>query len=490
MKENKNNLAVLLTVSFLIISTVNILYASVVQRGLSFDGSLAFAQLLENFGNNDGKMHFFAFLRARVFISYLQQLLLNVACLIFDIKSKTIMGFLFTLPLFLYPLSVTVWNWFLVKRTNRYDIFLISLGIYCLFVLPSQIWADVEAMLAIPLFLTLFHYLCADIKYKKLDIVLIIFLTVVAFCSSEAIIYCGPLLFLSSLFYAKKSTDKTAKITKRIIGLCGLLMPVSYFFYYIDDLSILVNEGTRFFGEINFYMDSLFYQCPYLIMICAMVVILYASLKKKPFNTVEKSTLFFLSAVTIYLTFTKNYFSIYMPCEGCRVLLFIVLPIVMIFVTAKDFKACNTEISPAKFQNLIITLLLVGIVNTCVQINNSTIYRNCLNSILNQVKSHPETIVDFYDEDNPDIERFETIFITDFYPLVYISTVQDYEIDQLLYGISSKSRNPQNAKKLYGLWIEENQLFTNYRICFSKKNKFWNLKKIYNEAEKNPIIIE
>lgn len=456
MKENKNNLAVLLTVSFLIISTVNILYASVVQRGLSFDGSLAFAQLLENFGNNDGKMHFFAFLRARVFISYLQQLLLNVACLLFDIKSKTIMGFLFTLPFFLYPLSVTVWNWFLVKRTNRYDIFLISLGIYCLFVLPSQIWADVEAMLAIPLFLTLFHYLCADIKYKKLDIALMIFLTVVAFCSSEAIIYCGPLMFLSSLFYAKKSTDKTAKIIKRIIGLCGLLMPVSYFFYYIDDLSILVNEGTRFFGEINFYMDSLFYQCP----------------------------------VTIYLTFTKNYFSIYMPVEGCRVLLFIVLPIVMIFVTAKDFKACNTEISPAKFQNLIITLLLVGIVNTCVQINNSTIYRNCLNSILNQVKSHPETIVDFYDEDTPDIERFDTIFITDFYPLVYISTVQDYEIDQLLYGISSKSRNPKNAKKLYGLWIEENQLFTNYRICFSKKNKFWNLEKIYDEAEKNPIIIE
>lgn len=301
MKENKNNLAVLLTVSFLIVSTVNILYASVVQRGLSFDGSLAFAQLLENFGNNDGKMHFFAFLRARVFISYLQQLLLNVACLLFDIKSKTIMGFLFTLPFFLYPLSVTVWNWFLVKRTNRYDIFLISLGIYCLFVLPSQIWADVEAMLAIPLFLTLFHYLCADIKYKKLDIALMIFLTVVAFCSSEAIIYCGPLMFLSSLFYAKKSTDKTAKIIKRIIGLCGLLMPVSYFFYYIDDLNILVNEGTRFFGEINFYMDSLFYQCPYLIMICAMVVILYASLKKKPFNTVEKSILFFLSAVAIYL---------------------------------------------------------------------------------------------------------------------------------------------------------------------------------------------
>ena len=134
--------------------------------------------------------------------------------------------------------------------------------------------------------------------------------------------------------------------------------------------------------------------------------------------------------------------------------------------------------------------MLVGIVNTCVQINNSTIYRNCLNSILNQVKSHPETIVDFYDEDNPDIERFETIFITDFYPLVYISTVQDYEIDQLLYVISSESRNPQNAEKLYGLWIEKNQLFTNYRICFSKKNKFWNLKKIYNEAEKNPIIIE
>lgn len=490
MKENKNNLAVLLTVSFLIVSTVNILYASVVQRGLSFDGSLAFAQLLENFGNNDGKMHFFAFLRARVFISYLQQLLLNVACLLFNIKSKTIMGFLFTLPFFLYPLSVTVWNWFLVKRTNRYDIFLISLGIYCLFVLPSQIWADIEAMLAIPLFLTLFHYLCADIKYKKLDIALMIFLTVVAFCSSEAIIYCGPLMFLSSLFYAKKSTDKTAKIIKRIIGLCGLLMPVSYFFYYIDDLSILVNEGTRFFGEINFYMDSLFYQCPYLIMICAMVVILYASLKKKPFNTVEKSTLFFLSAVTIYLTFTKNYFSIYMPVEGCRVLLFIVLPIVMIFVTAKDFKTCNAEISPAKFQNLIITLLLVGIVNTCVQINNSTIYRNCLSSILNQVKSHPETIVDFKDETNPDIERFDTIFITDFYPLVYISTVQDYEIDQLLYGISNKSHNPENAEKMYGLWTKEGQLYTNYRICFSKKNKFWNLEKIYDEAEKNPIIIE
>ena len=159
----------------------------------------------------------------------------------------------------------------------------------------------------------------------------------------------------------------------------------------------------------------------------------------------------------------------------------------MIFVTAKDFKTCNAEITPAKFQNLIITLLLVGIVNTCVQINNSTIYRNCLSSILNQVKSHPETIVDFKDETNPDIERFDTIFITDFYPLVYISTVQDYEIDQLLYGISSKSRNPKNAKKLYGLWIEENQLFTNYRICFSKKNKFWNLEKIYDESDNNRI---
>lgn len=159
----KSKFIKVLVILFFIISAFHILYASVIQRGFAMDGSLLFGPILNKLGSQDHSVYFTSFMRARAFISYLQQIPLNLVHFITNTNSKSVLSFLYSLPFFLYPLLVTVWNYFLSRRTKRTDIFIIQLGIYCIFILPCEIWANIEAMLAIPLFLL---FMCRYKIYK------------------------------------------------------------------------------------------------------------------------------------------------------------------------------------------------------------------------------------------------------------------------------------------------------------------------------------
>lgn len=465
---------------FFVISAFHILYASIIQRGLAIDGSFLFGTILNKLGSQDNSVYFTSFMRARAFISYLQQIPLNLVHLITNTNSKSVLSFLYSLPFFLYPLLVIIWNYFLSKRTKRTDIFIIQLGIYCIFILPCEIWANVEAMLAIPLFFTLFHYLCADIEYKKHDIFLIAFLLIVSCCSSEAIMYSGPLLFLSALFYATKTSDKTQKTIKLIIGISGILMPFAYLLWYQThtDLNYLANEGNRFFNEITLSKKIPFKQNPYLMMGISFFIIIDTMLKKRAFNLFDKCILTSLSILAIFLTFSENYFSGYMPREGIRVWLFIILPIAITFITVKDIIIHkNIEFNPIEMNNLLCVLLLIGIVNSFVQINNSIIYDKCLKSILKEVSEQSETITYIKNIKHPQMKIFKTIFVADMSPIVNICATKQLKIDKLLCKI------PENPTER--IHTKENTLVTSYQSRFDKKNKFWDLETIYKEIEKN-----
>lgn len=257
-------------------------------------------------------------------------------------------------------------------------------------------------------------------------------------------------------------------------------MPFAYLMYYIThtDLNYLTHESNRFFKEITLYPNIPFEENPYLMMGISFLYYLLLIAKKEAFNLFDKCVLTSLSILAIFLTFSENYFSGYMPREGIRVWLFIILPIAMIFITVKDIITHkNLEFNPTKINNLLCVLLFIGIINSFVQINNSIIYDKCLKFILKEISEQSEIITYIKNIKHPQTEIFKTIFVEDMAPIINICATKQLKINKLLCAI------PENStEKTY---TKGNIIVTNYKSRFDKKNKFWDLETIYNEIEKN-----
>ena len=196
----KTKYVIVLSIIFLIVSLFFCFYAAICRYGLYLDGEIFILDILDKLADNKPGF-FFMDWRTRQSITFLQDIFVNIAYYIFHIENKAILINIYCFTLVFLPFSIILLQYILAKRSKRYDIVIFNIILYSLFILPGLRYAVVETYTSAPLFLFLYHYLCAKIDYKKRDIFFIIFISILLYNFSELIIVCGVIMFFGSLYF-------------------------------------------------------------------------------------------------------------------------------------------------------------------------------------------------------------------------------------------------------------------------------------------------
>ncbi len=489
----KDKQVIILSIIFILLTVINIIYACIVQRGLTFDGIIFFLNKI-NFLSQDSVETLYPD-RYRYCIIFLNNLPVTIGYFLCGIDSKYGLSFLYTLPLFLFPALFPYFNYLLAKRSNRYDIVIWSLFIYGLLIIPTQIWPIVEAMLAISITFLLFHYICANINYRLYDIAFITLLVIISYSSTEANIYIGPLLFLLSIFYARKKDGLKNKIITYVTGFFSLLMPIGYISYFVSTLETTYKFQTiRFFSEFTKNDFSTFYKEPYLILVLFFVAFLVLFFVKK--FEIKKCTLISsvgIISILLYLLYKYNWFCNIGDYEY-RVLLYIVPFFVILLIYSKDvfIKEIKEKVEYNLYLNLLIILLVFSSFNNLIQIKNSVIFSRTISeiaTITDKISSKHSKKTFIFPEKEQKIKRnkyykvFKKLYDEDYYMAFVPAFSKRYKIQSFLSPRSDVER----------LYPKSNKDFAFYRlnkktIHFSHsniiiKNEFWDLTKIAKKAK-------
>lgn len=492
----KNKTIAVLSAIFIILTIINIVYASLVQRGLTFDGLIQFTSKI-NTVDNESFWRMFAG-RCRHFVMIVNAVPMKLAYYLFGATSKYLLSVFYTLPLFLFPALFPLFNYFLAKRSKRYDIALWSLFLFAILTIPVQIWPIVESMLAVPVIFLLFHYIAANIDYKYYDIVFILLLTVISYSSFEANIYIGPLLFLVALFYAGKTTIKKQKIIKYITGVFCLFMPVGYFLYFFNSMKEQYQyQSFRFFKELFIYKDfTYFYKEAYLLLFITIIsAVIFIFLKKFEIKKYSIVIFSFISVFVLFQMINANWFYGIQNFEY-RVLMYIIPPVIILLILLIDL--FQNKINKSEYQNILLNFLIVilfcGSLNTVAQIFNSYLFKNTVSEILNLTEKigteHNKILVNPDEEEliynNKYYANFRNFFAEDYYMNFVPIFSKEYKIRTILYpGDDAEKRYPPEATKTFKFYLyDENNVRLGHTIL-NIKNGYWNLEEIANEAKNN-----
>ena len=302
-------------------------------------------------------------------------------------------------------------------------------------VLFFEWYAIVECLIAIPLYIVLFHYLTYDIDYKKLDIFWIIILSIFCFNSHEFIGVFGFLLFLSSFLYVKRGNfSLRTKIVKYFIGLSGLLSGLLFWFFYLTPygpdltsdggLGDLKHSFTIFFGDYFFFLR---YRLIFTIaLVIVFLIFILSLLLKKELN---KISIFILSSSFIifsivFFTICNKDFSLYFNdfiCFSIDMRFTAAVLSIPVFLNTifRDFvfKIPTGYVSVA-LKNLFITTLIVGIFATLIQLYWTFSYKNVVSNLLFNVRSSTSVIFDITKYKAR--KYYYAIFPPEYAPLVYL----------------------------------------------------------------------
>ena len=113
----KDKTIFLLFTIFIVLSIIHIVFATAINRGLFADGFLYVPEILDKLSLQGYGFQLIED-RTRIFINFVNQLPMNIGYWL-GIESKKILLFLFSLPLFLFPFLVNLYNIILAKRTKR-----------------------------------------------------------------------------------------------------------------------------------------------------------------------------------------------------------------------------------------------------------------------------------------------------------------------------------------------------------------------------------
>lgn len=478
-----DKLIIIVAVVFIIASLIDIIYASLVQRGLMFDGCIWFPELLSR---GEIKHSFYFNLmwnwRARGFIKLINELPINIAILVFHIKSKFLLSVIFSFPLFLNTFLCLIAQYLLTLRSNRIDILLSALCLQAALIIPISMYSIVEINLAAAIMLLLFHYLVADIEPKKYDYVFIFLLTVISYYITEVFVYCGIIMFFISLYYVKKADTKKKKFIKLFIGLNCFLISI-FQFYCLSWLLNDYNSSERVLEEyirIFNYFKTYYFK----VDIFLFFLIIFVFFKKSRFKVILFSSILIAAFVFFaYVVYNSEFIS------ACffqkRYIPYIFLPFVIIINTLYDVfsKHFKSERINNIFYNLFMILFIIGILNISFSLLNSYVFSKSVKEF-KVITSKPEfkgklisPSVDLKDFYNRDVARF--LFNCNTYMYDKLIFTDEYKFDTFLTPFEEADTIcPQkfyfDAEFLYLPFSE-----------LSIKNSYWDLTEIKNIVDKN-----
>lgn len=465
----KNKIWIIIAI---ILTVIHILYASFSQRAAYMDGALVTVQLLDLYDVNRYRI-LTDLAHPRFFMYFIDQFPMALGYFVLGIKSKYWLSFIFSLTVFCNPLLILLWNFFLSKRTKRYDIFVLSLFIYAALILPFSIYSIVELIPASMFWLVLLNYLIAEMDYTKKDLLFIVCLVVLLFGSYESVVFIGTLLFAGSLYYASKEQKIFNKIVKYFIGLGGLLASIFVIYSFIISSQLRYEAIDRMQELVRvFYWSSYFLNLNFILTILTFILVPIIAFRK---SYLSNKSLFIISSLYFFLLALMfkdlNKFLLPLFERDLRLVSSFVIPLILMGLVIYDyFKKKN---STAFYTNLLTITLICMVAHTIWQINNTFWFNRNVQFMLKEMQESKTSLQamspdEFRNAHNKSLRRY-------FYDSNYIASsilfTPKKKIKTLLIPLTYYNTN-------FRPYVNEQNLFVippffEYKI----KNQFWDITK-------------
>lgn len=465
-------------VIFSVLTVISIIYAAFTQRGLLYDGSIYFLNMLNRFAAGDW-MYSISDIRSRGNIIVLWQIPVNIAYHIFGISSKYWLSVIFSFPLFAFPAIVTYLNYPLSKRSKRYDIAIMAFAIFIFFSIPTGFYSVVEVLLAAPMFFLLYHYSASDIDYNVFDICAIIFLLIISYNSSEIVVYSSIFLLFSALYHSRKEIKLKNKIIKYFIALNALLMPFSYFYFYSKfPVDFLFKERILFeIGEIIEFLTMKTTLSDYIFLFILILIIIYFN--KSYFSTKTKYIITGIFSFVFLILFRE--YPISYQFFPRRIIFFLVFPIFMfipILIDVFSNKICSKKLNVILY-NTFFVILIVGIINTMYQIENSYLFHKTISEYKHFINSEKVMFISPTDNNQKfyDNKFHNLCFNCDTYTIDSIIFNPNYKIKSIVMN-NNKS---EDCPKVF--YFKENTLNLPFCTTIDVKNKYWDISLLKQKIE-------
>ncbi len=484
-KEKKS--VIFLAITFIIISIFHVVYSIYVHRCLYMDGSYWFICMLNSIDQN--KFNFpYDQGHCRYIINFIQHIPIMAACILFHIKNKFIVSYLYSFTLFSLPLFLLFLNYKLTKRTKQFAIFFWSLFSYCVISLLYQIFSVVETIIGIPVYYILLNYLFAKIKYTKLDEFCIYILLIIMFGIHELTLFMGFVLF-AAMFAAilKKDVSEDSFQIKLNIGI-GSLLASLYTLYFMFQTKGESSEIMRFIGEGSDFLNRIFQLNAGLSLITLLILLLFVIYFRKG-KELKYSQIGLISCIYIYYfykMFSNPDIYINPVIEGhlrtipCYIDVLIILGIVIY-----NFK--NLPAHTNFIKKCCIPVLLCGITLTAWQIVNSYYWYKNINFFMHKLSESSETI--FVPENNEEISSFFNENLRRYiwhgnYITTALALSKDYKPKTLPvhYITNNETANNSYSYYLYPI-LKDGLICVPYFEYISIKNRFWDLTDFVNELD-------
>lgn len=457
---------------------IHSIIATLVQRGVYADGAVCVLSILNSLAK--GEYGFYSDIghHPRAFISLINQFPINFAYNILGIDDKQLLMMIFSLPLFIFPLIALVLNYLISRRTKRFDVAILGLGLYFLTIAPSALYSIVEMRLAAIFYIILLNYLVGKINYTKFDIGMILFLVLMLFNTHEIVIIIGPILFLMSFYYARNEENKLNKKVKYFIGYSSLIAALYMLYWFLT--KPILGETNRFLYEAVLSLKGI-QESFGIITFVSLYLILLCIFYKEYFS---KTIIFGLTClyISIFAWFFSNldmyintwFFSFRTwPCFA--------LPIIFLWVFAIDY--FKIKLGNIFYTNMLTIICFTGILYALWQINHSYLFykdyryfQTKLDTISENIVA-PDEITDVYSHSQ--LRRYHDEGMSSAESILFSDTKT---ITPLI--LTEKDVSFDNSKD-YKFYIGKSGRLHLPYVTIDVKNKFWDLTSAVSEIKSN-----
>lgn len=227
--------------------TTYLFQAIYVERALYADGANFFVELLSKerlWPIADDSKHI------RLFVNVLNQMPMVLA-LKLGVTSLRCLRILFGAGLFLVPVIIYFYCYYLSRRANDYRALFFSVACLITCALPSDIFILNQAFTSLALAWVLIHYILLNLKIKWIDWFFVIFISIILFRAHESLILWGPIFSIGSfciIFYRDKRRVDNKNLLVYTIGIIGVMQALFVAFWQYTHP---VGEQTSAFLQLS-----------------------------------------------------------------------------------------------------------------------------------------------------------------------------------------------------------------------------------------------
>ncbi len=471
------NKYLLLTLALLLV--IHTVLATIAQRGIFADAALDMLKILDALSNGDlGFSYRINSPHPRAIINFFYQLPVNIAYFVFNVHNKQTLMSIFSMSMFASPLLALFYNFHISARAKRWDIAIIGLSFYLLFILPSSLYSVVETRLAVPLYMILLNYLACNIEYKKYDLLIISILLITLFNSHEIVLFVGLFYFIVSLHYAKKAETRAEKKVKRLIGNVSLVAAIymAYCFYTLP----LVGEGVRFSDEFLMSLKVIFGGSIGITSLLSFTLLMSCLVYKKYYSVFIKAALILLYAALFIFFYSNLDQYINHSFFSLRTWACFFLPGALLFVYVND--RLNFKLNNIFFSNLLTIVCLTGMIYTMWQINHTYLFHKDYTFFSSNIKKINKPLIRYSKVKNLYNRRELRIYHTS------DTLIAESILFSKSYKIKTVVLPPRNIDDpSYKFYVDkkDRNLNTPFMANIDIKNRFWDLTKVSETLEKN-----